>query len=1248
MNRKILTIGAACGLALAAGANPCIDFSPDGEHALRLELRRGDAAAPDAPWSYVRIHVVNLKKRTAEWGRTREFYFNSLVNPATFATMDDLARWQETLAKKYFVDPAKKRLVVSVREDGDVFRLYLNGVYASYLPRRGADLSLMSFKPDVAFPIPFEIRIEKTCPRFETVDITERANALSMPGRKSDAKLAGTTIVQDGIPFLLSRDPSHDNVDLSMSWNGGAFRTGYTACHARQRWQNPLVKTPLRYQFSVPGRDYDALYVLCAADETKKDTISRFTAQFYRWRSSYSGSGQPYNFASEAVPVATDGKLTVVKIPLSGEMITEFGPEEYMNFELTKDVFVYRTYADPLNHSWHAGGLPSNVRVYGITLSKAPVTCSFDPLQTANIFAEDEQVGYTVTLANTTDEERTERLRLVARDWYGKDELEETEKVKLAPGERKSVVLELDPDRFGWYQAELTAAGRTWKHNFVRLRKREYDARPFEEKCIRAGVWHMLDRPLSAAIAGKGGWDTTGRAGAYQPKDEADRRAYEDIMRRYGMRAFAAPDSIWAQNGITAATSIEDGCAMYRKKMPDPAKAPENEFHQYRYAAALAEPGGVRTGNAEFPEYYGEPENAYDCNKLDGTAKTRFLDYKRQIQVAHKVLGELYPGAKKLIPHGSWNFMVPFLQDPETRGLSDGVQMDFQFYTRLPEEQLHQTSLNSILILKDAWRKYRPGVEPLLVWGEGPDVTQVCPGGSTQLSAASHRVRISMLMAAYGCNDQTSWATSVIASGENHCSGGLVVGMNALDPDLHYATFSAWLRHARHATHESFSETGSASAFCQNFRNHKTGEQFRAIWTVRGERDFIFDCRPGKLTVYDPTDNVIDAERRDGKAVVRAGEMPVFVYGAEGVAVSLGEPDHSDAKVPEGSVKLGEMGALDVVQTDDADKPYAEMMPDEIKRFPAKMDVKVVDSEKGKAVSVGLGKQEKDRMTMPYFTCLTFKKPVEIPGKATALHLEVKAASDWGRVVYVLKDAAGRRWYSCGRAGEWNADDMEGQSVFCFDGWRTLRFELPFNEPWDGYRCVGFTNWGSDDLNAKVALPVALEKIFVERRSGVIYGCAFKKFETDVPVLLGSLYAEYAKEADKTPEAYRLQKIVAPKVAEGSLPNPIAEMAKSGKGEPGKILAVKDPDTWFDGTRGVFSFEMPTNAVSADMWMSLYPDGRGALKVGTGLKSSPQLVQGFLADKTFYAFLVWKDKAGNLSKPSESFKFKLVDHFGHQ
>lgn len=1239
-----LLVSAACSPADAR----TVTFTVDGDNAMRFTLYRA-SKNPDAPWESLQAEPISLKARRGNWSRRTEYWFNAKLPEATFATMDDLGRWQEVLAKRQWRDPARTTLRIVVRPDGDVFRFYVDGVYLNYLPRDGQDAHLMNFKIEKGFPLALDIAVESVDPRFETVDITGRANAYGLPGRTART-VPGETVTVGGVPFLFSRDPRRDNVDLSMSWNPGAFRTGYAACHARNRWPDPLAKTPMRYQFRVPGRDYDALYVLCAADPKKKTAVPRFTAQFHRWRGSYSGSGRPFNFPAGAVPVSTNGALTVVKIPLSGEMITEFGPEEYMNFELTKDVHPYRTYADPLNHSWHAGGLPSSVRVFGVTLSRPPVTCSFDPLRPANIFTEGETVGYAVTLENTTDAPRTEKLRLVARDWYGKDAPVASAEAVLAPGGKKRVVLTLAPARFGWYRATLEAAGRTWRHTFVHLRARDYTVRPFEEKCIRAGTWNMLASPLYATITGKGGWDTSGVFPHPNVEKSGQSAELEAVMRRYGMRTFHAPGNIRAQNGITAATPLEEGCALYRRKMPDPAKRPENEFSTYRYVSALAEPGGLGTGNAQFPEWYGEPENAYDYRRLEGTAKTRFLDYKRQIAVAHKVLRGMYPSAKLLIPHGSWNFLVPYLQDPDTRKLADGVQMDFQFYTRLPEQQLHQSSLTSITILKSAWEKFRPGEEMFMVWGEGPDVTQVYPGGSSEVSAAANRVRISMLMAAYGCNIQTSWGTNPVTHGENHCSGGLVTGNHALDPDLHYAAFSAWLRHVRHATHESYSETGSMSAFCQNFRDHRTGGLIRGIWTIRGERPFVFDCPPEKLTVYDPMDNVVPAEARDGKAVVRAGSMPVFVYGAEGVALTLGESDHGDVKPAPVERRLGELGAMGVVQTPDADDLYVSMMPEYIRRFPVKMDVAPATDpvRPGAHLSVGLPPQKTDRMTMPYFTCLTFPKPVPIPGKAQALRLDVKAASDWGRVVYVLKDAAGRRWYSCGRKGEWNADDMEGDSCFCFDGWRTLRFELPYNEPWDGFRNLGFTNWGADELKAKVVLPLALEKMFVERRSGVIYGCRFRRFAKDTPVLLGTLSAEYAREADTTPAAYADQRIAAPKVFAGQLVNPIADLAKSGTLPPGRIVSVKDPDTWFDGTRGVFTFEMPADAVAADMWMSMYPDGRGALRLGKNLKSSPAQVGGFLSGTEFYAFLVWRDAAGNVSKPSEPFKYRLVDHFGHQ
>ena len=1248
----------------ASAAAPALSLKVDGGYSMGLELFR--PGTPNAPWAGVYARPCAAGRPMG--GRATTYNFNAVLEEATFATLDDLYRWQQIYARRDYRDPGRNPLDVWLCPDGDTWRLYLNGVYVNHLPRVSAASGPAAVTATPGFPLALNIRHDPPDPAFETVDITERANANGLPGLKYRPATGAVTNVA-GVPFLLSRDPSRDHIDLAMSWNPAAQRVGTAACHANSRWQSPLAKTPLRYQFQVPGRDYDALYVLCATDPGRRDAIPRFTAQFYRKRFPYGGSGRPFNFASGEVPAYTNaaakgegmalgegGRLWLVRIPLSGDLVTELGPEEYLCFELTKDVEPYRTYADPLNHSWHAGGLPSAVRVFGVTLGKAPVSLRFDPLQTANLFEEGERVGYRVTLRNNTSSPRTERLSLAAADWFATDRPVASAEVALAPGEEKAVELALDPKKFGWYEAFLDGAGRTWRHTFVRLRARERGPLPFEAPGLRVGTRGMLSSPLAAYVAGKGGWDTPAR-GVFFGRDASPEYVaeMEGVLRRFGIHSFAAPENIRAQGRIGATTPIAEGIRIYTNGIPSLTSAREGEFRSFTYFTTLCEPGGIGTDNAGFPEYFGEPTNAYHYSKLTGTAADRYAVYKRQIEVVRAVHTNFLPKTKLLMPHGSWNFMIPFLQDPDTRPVADGVMCDFQFYTRLPEEQMHQCSLNSLWYFRQAWAKYRPGEEPLLVWGEGPDVTQPYVGGNTEVTAASHLVRISMLMMAYGCSRQLAWVESPLSVGENHCSGGLVTGFNALDPDLSYAASAAWTRQARHAVHEGYTPVGSTSAFCQNFRDTRSGSQMRAVWTVRGTRPFVFDRAPEKLTVYDPMDNVVPAGRTpDGKAVVVAGEMPFFVYGAEGAAVALGDPDHSDSAPAKDAVvkDLGAFADLFGEQTADADEPYVQMMPSNIRRFQATMDVAVTNDAaepaRGAVLSVSLPTQAVDRMVMPYYTCLTFKRPVAIPGKAAALLLDVKAASDWGRVVYVLRDAAGRRWYSCGFKGEWNGDDMEGQSVFCFDGWRTLRFELPSNAPWDNFRNLGFTNWGSDDVKARVVLPVALEKVFVERRNGVMYGTDFHRFEKDVPVLLGALRAEYATESDATDEPVRLQRVQAPMAAASLLVNPIADMAKANALEPGRVVAVKDPDTWFDGTRGVFTFEMPEEAVSADLWIAPYADGRGALKLGKGLKASPAQVGGFLAGQTFHAFLVWRDKAGNESRPSAPFAFRMEDHFAHQ
>ena len=97
-----------------------------------------------------------------------------------------------------------------------------------------------------------------------------------------------------------------------------------------------------------------------------------------------------------------------------------------------------------------------------------------------------------------------------------------------------------------------------------------------------------------------------------------------------------------------------------------------------------------------------------------------------------------------------------------------------------------------------------------------------------------------------------------------------------------------------------------------------------------------------------------------------------------------------------------------------------------------------------------------------------------------------------------------------------------------------------------------------------------------------------------------------------------------------------------------EITAVEQPDHYYDGTRGIFHFKEVKGAAYYDIYLSLNSDGSQAIKRGSNLKKSGVLVNGFLADTDFYAFVVYYTRDGRQSKVSAPFKFRLKDNFSNK
>jgi len=388
----------------------------------------------------------------------------------------------------------------------------------------------------------------------------------------------------------------------------------------------------------------------------------------------------------------------------------------------------------------------------------------------------------------------------------------------------------------------------------------------------------------------------------------------------------------------------------------------------------------------------------------------------------------------------------------------------------------------------------------------------------------------------------------------------------------------------------------------------------------------------------------------DGRVTFTIDSSPCYVEGLTAdPAIALGEPDHSDARPAGGAVKLGNLGDRSWRQLTDRDLVYENNTPLHIARFPGRMSVAVVPapSEQGAAaLAVQFGPQEKERLVMPWYTTIVPRRPVVIPGKPSHLGLWVRAASDWGRVVYCLRDAKGQRWLSIGAKDGWNCDDMHQWSSFCFDGWRYLRFELPGNAGYDLFREAGSTWWGHHGPGGGVVhLPLSLEKIIVERRTHVMY-VNDPQPASRQDVLLGDLYAEYATDFDRTAAALKQSRLrMKPPAGLPRLANPIQELAAQGAGAANAVTRVEPPAHEYDGTRCLVFFEKSPAAVSYDLWVSPYPDGTGAVKLGTAWPGPGQLITGLRPGVEFYAFVVATNQDGTHSQPSRPYRFVLKDLF---
>ncbi len=1111
--------------------------------------------------------------------------------------------------------------------------------------------------------------------RFETVALDGYVNAGRFRGEAVQriAPGPGKTLTVGGVPFVVPApdERGRDHIDLKPSWLACGLVEGsfYGGEGDLMRWRGALDRDPARIQFRVPNRPYSRLHLL-AAYSGEPDTTPVVTAQFFR-----DYAGHPVNFAGRvplssapgqphALPVALgSGKanLHLVTIPLEPNGVAAFSDLDHLDFELTKEVRIRRDFPDPINYSMHGAGLPSGVHVFGITLERPAVEVDFQPDNCAHVWTAPAQPRYTAKLHNISPREQAVTLELTTTSDDGEEKTSVRQSARLAPGAEQAVRVPLALKRYGRHSVELKihngAEVRTQRRALAHLHPDTRERGGWEEgKGPIFGFWdwgggHVTPGGINRLkVMAAAGLESTMQSFAFDSLYPAEEKAFLESI---GAQSFFLAYQLAMTRDTLGGKEwdpkkpAEMQAALIRWLKSQPMAKP-SKINKPELAVFFAEPLLGPVSYMSQPEHYGEPPY-----RMTAEERANYKNYLDQFVIAAAAIKKEWPKARCLMPWGIPTFPIPFLRESkEARDLMDGPAIDIVLFERLPEMQLHQVTFSSCLWqLKQEWLKTgKPW--PSFITIEGPAVSPGIPGGLTPAEEADHTIRAYMLLAAYGTTRHLGWPSAFHCAGywgETHYGGGLCDRLPLLSPRPAYCAYATMTRQLNRMNFVKSVRTGSNTVFCFQFKHYKTGELLHVVWTLRGRRPVTLPGLGAAVRVYDSMDNPPPFERMPGQVTVTASSSPIYVRGLTAdPAIALGPPDHSDAAPAAESVHLADLGDGSWKLSAERDAIYEDSHPEFIRRFPGRFSVQpeVVPEKYGKALAVHLEKQDKERKTMPFYTTLVPAKPIVLPGKPSHLGLWVRAASDWGRVVYCLRDAKSERWVSVGQKGEWNVDDTHCWSQFCFDGWRYLRFELPGNSPYDAFREMGTSFWGHyGPGDAVVDYPLTLEKVIVERRTHVIAGTELVPAAID-DVLLGGLYAEYQKAADKTPEAVRLAGLrMSPPAAIPALPNPLTKLRQSGVGEGPTITKVEPPEREYDGKRCLVHFPATPGAAKYDIWVSPYTDGRGAVQLATGWTGPGQLLTGLSPNVDLYLFAVAIDGKGKPSKPGQGFKINLKDMF---
>jgi hypothetical protein len=951
---------------------------------------------------------------------------------------------------------------------------------------------------------------------------------------------AGAAVQVGDVPFLLAGPNAEgkDHIDVGQSLYRQANIAGYMPSSGH-RWYGSGRRDPARLQLRIANGCYDTLYLLATSSEAPNH-VPLVSAMFYR-----PGAGFAQTFEAQ-VPAATayaapgggrnvtltDGRqvnLWLVKVPLDPGRLSSFADTDIIELELTKKVHQLRSYPDPFIYGWHQGGPPSPVHVYGLTLGTCPVSFAFSPDKFGHVWTAPDVPSYTVRLSNHTGAEQKGKLTITTRSHDGTETTKQDRPVQVGNLATQLVKLLVPVKLFGYHDitATLEIAGRTWteKRSFVRLAPDTRAPRWTEGKGALFGYWsyhgghHTPKADHHINLMTAAGARTS--IGLTSPKNPAAQKHWTRVPAgawEVSPQEWAAKDPYDPKKYAEYQKTVIDTYTKARNAVPADLRPDHVYFFPEPHVSQ-------RLTEGNYPSYWGDADPA-----LTAEEKQRLRMFSVTAKAAAEAIRRTWPDLKVLIPWGDPLFAVPLLRSGFPKHLIDGSGLDNPGFERLPEMQLHHIALHRLYTLRKEYEK--AGIpNPRLQYCEGIFVPTE-PGAVSPREQMDLYNRWALLSMAYGVQRfYSGWFAFDCGNyyGAEHYGGcGIQRRIPYCDPKPAYAAYATMTDRLDQANYDGWLKTGSLSTYCLHFKGPR-GHVY-TLWSVRGKRPMTLTlAADAAVLVTDAMNNTRTVQSQGKRLTVGTDPSVVYVTSTvEVVGAAVSEPSHDDARPAKDAKVIADLGDGTWRYSGQRDPVY-EKGHYSVARYPGKLTAEVVTGGAApeRVLRSTLGPQDKTHELMPWYDILVPAKPIVLDGAPSHVGLWVKGASDWGRVVYVLRDAKGEKWTSIGTQDEYNCDDVHSWSAFNFDGWRYLRFELPGHTGYDSFRKHGTTWWRSDSGDGVVDLPLALEAIIVEQRTHILYVNDVQPVAGS-SVHFGKLYVEYASPADATAEAVRVSRLRMP------------------------------------------------------------------------------------------------------------------------